>query len=78
LSFDKGLSASTGRGSISSQAKGGCCGKGRAIGNVLEPGLGGYNGSKINRAQAHHGENWNEQGELQGDGTMGLAPKPVQ
>jgi hypothetical protein len=78
LRLDKGLGTSTGRGSIRRQAQGGGCGKGCGVSNGLEPGLGGHNGKKIDRADAQHGDRRNGEGEIQGDGAPGLAQKPLQ
>jgi hypothetical protein len=77
LRLDKGLGAPTGRSSIRRQTKGGSCGKGCGVSNGLEPGLGCRDGSKINRADANHGDRRNDQGEFQGDGAPGLAQKPL-
>ena len=77
LRLDKGLGAPTGRGSIRGETKSGSCGQGRRVSNGLEPGLGCRDGSKINRADAQHGDRRNGQGEFQGDGAPGLAQKPL-
>jgi hypothetical protein len=73
LSHHKGLGTSTGHGVIRRQAKGGGCGQGRRISNGLEPGRGGHNGTKIDRAHAQHGDGRNGEGEIQGEGAPGHA-----
>ncbi len=77
LRLNKGLGPSKGHGFIRRQAKGGGCGQGRRISNVLEPGLGGHNGKKIDRADAQHGDGRHGQSEIQCDGAPGLAQKPL-